>query len=207
MRKIIKNAARCLNCGDVIESTFRHHFVTCSCGDLSVDGGHDYFRRAFKDRCGYEDLNETAPDLLPAYFTAPGWWAMLDRELYGMYAVDPTLGGVRVKEKYGKARVDYDSGDADLLSMYEENLDRISGQTCELCGAPGKLRSEHGYIQCQCERCHNATRNDRRQIMRDVAAEYQTAIGIAEQRLPRDADPTETEAAAIRYNIQSHRAT
>ena len=39
MRKILKNAVRCNCCGDIIESTHRHDFKTCSCGRVSVDGG------------------------------------------------------------------------------------------------------------------------------------------------------------------------
>ena len=49
MRKIIRNAIKCKHCGDVIESTYCHNFVTCSCGSCSVDGGHDYLRRCFKN--------------------------------------------------------------------------------------------------------------------------------------------------------------
>lgn len=40
--KIIRNAIRCNLCGDEIESTDRHQYVTCSCGACAVDGGHDY---------------------------------------------------------------------------------------------------------------------------------------------------------------------
>lgn len=49
-----KNQARCLNCGDVIESKSRHDFVVCSCWDnregkgIAVDGGNDYHRRVGK---------------------------------------------------------------------------------------------------------------------------------------------------------------
>ena len=49
MEKIIKNAIRCNHCGDVIESTHRYDFVTCSCGCCSVDGGKDYLKRTFAD--------------------------------------------------------------------------------------------------------------------------------------------------------------
>lgn len=48
MQKIIRNAIKCKHCGDIIESTSRHHFVVCSCGCCSVDGGRDYLRRGFK---------------------------------------------------------------------------------------------------------------------------------------------------------------
>ena len=46
---IIRNAIRCNICGDEIESKHRHDFVTCKCGACSVDGGHDYLRRCFKE--------------------------------------------------------------------------------------------------------------------------------------------------------------
>lgn len=48
MQKIIRNSAHCLLCGDDIESTYRHDFVTCSCGKLHVDGGKDYLKRGFR---------------------------------------------------------------------------------------------------------------------------------------------------------------
>ena len=54
MRKIIKNAIQCKLCGEIIESTDRHQYVTCKCGACAVDGGHDYLRR-----CGnLEDWEE-----------------------------------------------------------------------------------------------------------------------------------------------------
>jgi len=55
--RIKKNAAQCLNCMDVIESTHVHDFVSCSCGKLSVDGGRDYLRRV-GELNNYKDLSE-----------------------------------------------------------------------------------------------------------------------------------------------------
>ena len=57
MRKIIKNAAKCLKCGDIIESKHRHDYVTCSCGNISVDGGTDYLRRSFQEMDSWIDLS------------------------------------------------------------------------------------------------------------------------------------------------------
>jgi len=56
---IVRNAVRCLKCDDIIESKFRHDFVTCKCGSISVDGGIDYLRRVgnLED---YEDLSEAS---------------------------------------------------------------------------------------------------------------------------------------------------
>lgn len=47
MGKITRNVIRCKHCGDIIESTYRHDFVSCSRGCCCVDGGPDYFRRGF----------------------------------------------------------------------------------------------------------------------------------------------------------------
>lgn len=43
--KIIKNRAYCKKCHEEISSATVHHFNTCRCGALSVDGGTDYLRR------------------------------------------------------------------------------------------------------------------------------------------------------------------
>lgn len=59
--KILKNAVKCNNCGDVIESTHVHDFKWCSCGCVAVDGGHDYLKRCRKsgrdDYKGYTELS------------------------------------------------------------------------------------------------------------------------------------------------------
>lgn len=43
---IIRNRCKCAKCGDVIESKYRHDFVTCKCGAIAVDGGKDYLKRS-----------------------------------------------------------------------------------------------------------------------------------------------------------------
>ena len=58
---IIKNAAECRLCGDVIESTHRHDFVSCKCGEIFVDGGHDYLRRGATDTENVIDRSEVTP--------------------------------------------------------------------------------------------------------------------------------------------------
>jgi len=45
LTRIIRNAAQCAACQDIIESTHRHDFRTCSCGSIFVDGGKEYLRR------------------------------------------------------------------------------------------------------------------------------------------------------------------
>lgn len=43
---IVQNAVICNKCDDFIVSKHRHDFVTCKCGNISVDGGQEYLRRA-----------------------------------------------------------------------------------------------------------------------------------------------------------------
>ena len=58
-KRIVRNAIRCTHCGDVIESTHVHDFKSCSCGTVSVDGGHEYLKRSFKNGpADWEELSE-----------------------------------------------------------------------------------------------------------------------------------------------------
>lgn len=57
--KIIKNMIQCKDCGDIIESTHRHDYVTCRCGACAVDGGHDYLRRVSRELKGFIELSVT----------------------------------------------------------------------------------------------------------------------------------------------------
>ena len=54
---IIKNQVKCNHCGDIIESKHRHDFTTCSCGCVSVDGGHDYLRRYYLMDGDYTEMS------------------------------------------------------------------------------------------------------------------------------------------------------
>lgn len=40
----MRNRAKCKLCEDIIESKHRHDYVSCKCGQISVDGGQDYWR-------------------------------------------------------------------------------------------------------------------------------------------------------------------
>jgi hypothetical protein len=58
---------KCLKCGEIIESTYRHHFKECSCGNICVDGGKDYLRFGgnIKDKKSYlfiKDGKEIKPE-------------------------------------------------------------------------------------------------------------------------------------------------
>ena len=59
--QIIRNAAKCLNCNDIVESTHRHDFVMCTCGNLAVDGGKAYLKRSVRGK-GVKDMSITGHD-------------------------------------------------------------------------------------------------------------------------------------------------
>ena len=55
-KRIIRNSAICNKCSEEVVSEYMHDFRTCSCGELSVDGGTEYLRRVFGAR-GYTDTS------------------------------------------------------------------------------------------------------------------------------------------------------
>lgn len=55
------NAMKCLICGDIVYSRARHDFRSCSCGNIYVDRGLDYFRYGYVDAT----RTETQPLALP----------------------------------------------------------------------------------------------------------------------------------------------
>ena len=55
--KLVRNAIKCLKCGEIIESKHCHDWVQCGCGACFVDGGLDYMRVG-GNRSDWEDLSE-----------------------------------------------------------------------------------------------------------------------------------------------------
>ena len=54
---ILHNKARCLKCGETLESETVYDFKTCLCENLSVDGGKEYVKRSFQTM-EWEELSE-----------------------------------------------------------------------------------------------------------------------------------------------------
>ena len=44
-KQIIQNEVKCIMCEEIVFSRHRLDHKTCSCGEVSVDGGMDYIRR------------------------------------------------------------------------------------------------------------------------------------------------------------------
>ncbi|MDA8084072.1 MAG: hypothetical protein M0024_10490 [Nitrospiraceae bacterium] len=59
---------------------------------------------------------------------------------------------VQVKEKFGSLRYYVDGGDDEILKMCDA-AERKSAETCENCGAPGKLQRRGGWFATLCSLC------------------------------------------------------
>lgn len=54
----MRNRAKCKKCNSIIESTYRHDYVRCACGEIFVDGGDDYFRYGASDMTNFIRLDD-----------------------------------------------------------------------------------------------------------------------------------------------------
>jgi hypothetical protein len=63
--RLLRNAAECGRCQDLIVSEHRHDFRSCKCGAIFVDGGLEYQRYGFREPGDFTDLSERAPDEPP----------------------------------------------------------------------------------------------------------------------------------------------
>jgi hypothetical protein len=60
--RILLNRAKCKLCGNIIESKYRHDWVACECGEIFVDGGHEYFRRGANNFENFIDMSVQEDD-------------------------------------------------------------------------------------------------------------------------------------------------
>lgn len=54
---ITRNSAKCLECGDEIESTSVWDMQFCSCKSLAVDGGLEYRKRLYRTGTRWEETS------------------------------------------------------------------------------------------------------------------------------------------------------
>jgi Zn finger protein HypA/HybF involved in hydrogenase expression len=134
MAQLTRNAARCKKCGDVIESTDRHEFVTCTCKSISVDGGLAYLRRVASDWELVEELSEYAPT------TSEEGDTLSPQEEATMYQeITATAADF---DGYGPFNVPLICPDCDT------ELDKFQfGYVCELCGSSFQPRGRGQVIR------------------------------------------------------------
>lgn len=47
---------QCLECGTIVQSLYVHHYCSCRCGAIAVDGGGDYLRFNHKKGARFEQV-------------------------------------------------------------------------------------------------------------------------------------------------------
>lgn len=63
----MRNRAKCKLCGDVIESKQRHDYITCSCGEITIDGGKEYRHASFKNIENFMCVDDEGNEIVPTY--------------------------------------------------------------------------------------------------------------------------------------------
>jgi hypothetical protein len=61
----MRNRAKCKLCGSVIESVKPSDYVNCSCGEIAVDGGTDYYKVAYKRFENLIRLDDDGNEIIP----------------------------------------------------------------------------------------------------------------------------------------------
>jgi hypothetical protein len=60
----MKNRAKCRLCKDILESFHRYDYVTCKCGEISIDGGNDFLHCSAKDFANFMRVDDEGHEIL-----------------------------------------------------------------------------------------------------------------------------------------------
>lgn len=103
----------------------------------------------------------------------PGWWGILDKYIPQILAMAPDA-ELYIKEKYGLLRIDVSSETVNWSTFLEMKYEaeEASATVCEVCGAPGKLRTERDWLQTLCDRCNNADEETKRNIIEEAEKQW-----------------------------------
>jgi hypothetical protein len=102
-----------------------------------------------------EQLQDQYKDILDCGFEClPGWANIIDTVLSIAAEIketyDEPIVFLQIKEKFGGLRM-YHSGADDYLAGAICMASCLSQVTCECCGARGRLRKNHGWVQTLCD--------------------------------------------------------
>jgi hypothetical protein len=61
----MRNRAKCKLCKDVLESFHRHDYVTCSCGQISIDGGNDCYKASALNWSNFLRVDDEGNEIIP----------------------------------------------------------------------------------------------------------------------------------------------
>jgi hypothetical protein len=80
----------------------------------------------------------------------PGWYQLLKDLIVDLIALGWNQQVCQVKEKFGGLRFYIDAGSDEIYARISE-AERLSYETCEVTGEPGKLRTDLGWHATLCD--------------------------------------------------------
>ena len=82
----------------------------------------------------------------------PGWTDLFDATFTWLdeIAPDRDWSPSQIKEKFGSLRFYWYGDLPDLGDGIIAAAEQVSGHICEVCGAPGALQSDHGWLSTRC---------------------------------------------------------
>ena len=60
----MKNRAKCRLCNSILESFHRNDYVSCSCGEISIDGGSEYLRCSAKNWANFLRVDDEGNEIV-----------------------------------------------------------------------------------------------------------------------------------------------
>jgi len=59
----MRNRAKCKLCGSILESFHAHDYVTCKCGEISIDGGSTHYSASAKDWRNFLRVDDSGKEI------------------------------------------------------------------------------------------------------------------------------------------------
>ena len=79
-----------------------------------------------------------------------GWKTIINDTHRKLKYIDPNYKIAQIKEKFGGLRFYIDAGSDEIYARISE-AERLSYETCEVTGEPGKLRTDLGWHATLCD--------------------------------------------------------
>lgn len=68
----MRNRAKCKLCESIIESFHNHDYVTCKCGEISVDGGTSYYKASAIDWRNFLRVDDEGNEIIVSVIEKEG---------------------------------------------------------------------------------------------------------------------------------------
>jgi len=60
----MRNRAKCKKCESILESFHKHDYVTCKCGEISIDGGLEYYKASAIDFNNFLRIDDQGNEII-----------------------------------------------------------------------------------------------------------------------------------------------